>query len=499
MDDKINEEKNQPLVGNESQSSGPIFRTEVENEPKEEKEPVNEMTPEIVPEETPEEFSGVSQNTGEPPPIYEQSSPNFFVIGAAVAVFLLIFFLIIRLIFGGRTSAKKIELNYWGLWEDKQTIQPLIEDYQQKNKNVTINYQKMDPQDYRQKLITQINDDRGPDIFRFHNTWLPQIKQIIAALPDAVISKSEYEKTFLPVFQKDLKASDRYYGIPLYIDGLVLIYNKSLFDKAGVSIAPTNWEELIDTAARLTVKDSQGNILTAAIALGTAGNIDHFSDILGLFLLQNGADIKNLSKKEAVDALRAYREFAEPPHNFWDETMPNSMTAFIQEKVAMIIAPSWQILVIKAANPDLKIKVIPVPSVPGAQSISLANYWVEGVSIRSKNQIEAWKFLKFLSEKESLAKLYENKTKVRPFGTVYSRVDMINLLAQNEYLGAVVKQANNFQSLPLVSRTFDNGLNDEIIKYLENAINSTINGVSYEEAFNTARKGIDQVIGKFYQ
>jgi multiple sugar transport system substrate-binding protein len=50
-----------------------------------------------------------------------------------------------------------------------------------------------------------------------------------------------------------------------------------------------------------------------------------------------------------------------------------------------------------------------------------------------------------------------------------------------------------------VSRTFDNGLNDEIIKYLENAINSTINGVSYEEAFNTARKGIDQVIGKFYQ
>jgi multiple sugar transport system substrate-binding protein len=124
---------------------------------------------------------------------------------------------------------------------------------------------------------------------------------------------------------------------------------------------------------------------------------------------------------------------------------------------------------------------------------------VEGVSVRSKNQLEAWKFLKFLAQKESLAKLYENQTKVRPIGTVYSRADMINLLAQDEYLGAIVKQADNFLSLPLVSRTFDNGLNDEIIKYLENAINSTIQGVSYEEAFNTAKKGVDQVINKYYQ
>ena len=74
---------------------------------------------------------------------------------------------------------------------------------------------------------------------------------------------------------------------------------------------------------------------------------------------------------------------------------------------------------------------------------------------------------------------------------------MAPLLAQNPYLGAVIKQANNFASLPLVSRTFDNGLNDEIIKYLENAINSTIQGVSYKEALGEAKKGIDQVFTKY--
>ncbi len=43
----------------------------------------------------------------------------------------------------------------------------------------------------------------------------------------------------------------------------------------------------------------------------------------------------------------------------------------------------------------------------------------------------------------------------------------------------------------------DNGLNDEIIKYIENAINSTILGVSYKEALVGAKKGIDQVFTKY--
>ncbi len=64
--------------------------------------------------------------------------------------------------------------------------------------------------------------------------------------------------------------------------------------------------------------------------------------------------------------------------------MPNSITAFVQEKVAMIIAPSWEILSIKAQNPDIKLKVSTIPfNLPGNQPTSLANYWVEGVSKKS--------------------------------------------------------------------------------------------------------------------
>jgi len=177
--------------------------------------------------------------------------------------------------------------------------------------------------------------------------------------------------------------------------------------------------------------------------------------------------------------------------------MVNSTTAFIQEKVAIIIVPSWEIISIKAANPDIDMKVVPIPVVPGTSLISVSSYWVEGVSRFSNNQIEAWKFLKFLTEKENMTKLYEIESKIRPFGEPYSRVDLAPLLAQDPYLSAIIKEANNLTSLPLISRTADNGLNDEIIKYLENAINSTILGVSYKEALTTAKSGIDQVFTKY--
>ncbi len=460
----------------------------------------DENQPEAVPTESPViEEVPQDMNIGAPPPIYEENKNQYiFIVGGGI-VFLVILMIIVKALFFGKPANKPVSLIYWGLWEDKEVIEPLISAYQQKNPYIKIAYQKMNPQSYREKLVSRSKNlaIEKPDIFRFHNTWLPEIKDIVAPLPATVMSGTDFDKTFYPIQKKDLKIGNYYYGLPLEIDGLVLVYNQSLFKKAGIATIPVTWDDITEIVPKLTVKDRSGQLITSGFALGTASNVDHFSDIFGLFLLQNGGSLNKLDQEEAAGALETYRKFSEPPQGYWTEAMTNSTTAFIQEKVAMIIVPSWEILSIKSANPDIDMKVIPVPVVPGTALISVASYWVEGVSRFSDNQLEAWKFLKFLTEKENMTKLYEIASKTRPFGEPYSRVDLAPLLAQNPYLGAVIKQANNFASQPFVSRTYDNGLNDEIIKYLENAVNSTIQGVSYKEALGEAKKGIDQVFTKY--
>ncbi|MBI5123145.1 extracellular solute-binding protein [Candidatus Roizmanbacteria bacterium] len=472
-----------------------------ENQPNENQQnPVVEEAPQDM--ATPDVESLPPANL--PPAIYEENKNQYMLIVAGGIIFLIILVIIFRALFFGKPANKPANLIYWGLWEDKEVIEPLIAAYQQKNPHIKITYKKMNPQSYREKLVSRSKTEgtnqgtiEKPDIFRFHNTWLPEIKDIVAPLPPTVMSSEEFDKTFYPIHKKDLKVGNYYYGLPLEIDGLVLVYNQSLFKKAGIATVPVTWDDITEIVPKLTVKDRSGQLITSGIAMGTAGNIDHFSDIFGLLLLQNGGSLNKLDQEEAAGALEIFRKFSEPPQGYWTEGMTNSTTAFIQEKVAMIIIPSWEVLSIKSANPDIDMKVVPVPIVPGTALISIASYWIEGVSRFSNNQLEAWKFLKFLTEKENMTKMYEIASKIRPFGEPYSRVDLAPLLAQNPYLGAVMKQANNFASLPLVSRTFDNGLNDEIIKYLENAINSTIQGVSYKEALGEAKKGIDQVFTKY--
>lgn len=487
-DDKVIPEENQDNVNRDA------FQTVSQEEPTVEETPQELTTPGI--EAPPSDEL--------PPPVYQENNNQYiFIVGGAI-LFLILLVLIIRAIFSGGSKGKPANLIYWGLWEDKEIIEPLIDAYQQKNPNIKITYQKMNPQSYREKLVSRSKaqgtgaaEVEKPDIFRFHNTWLPEIKDIVSPLPSTVMSGDEFDKTFYPIHKKDLKVGNYYYGLPLEIDGLVLVYNQGLFKKAGIATVPSTWDDITEIVPRLTVKDRSGNLITSGIALGTAGNVDHFSDIFGLLLLQNGGSLDKLNQDEAAGALEIYRKFSEQPQGYWNEEMSNSTTAFIQEKVAMIIVPSWEVLSIKSSNPDIDLKVVPVPVVPGTASLSLASYWVEGVSRFSNHQLEAWKFLRFLTEKENMTKLYEIQSKVRPFGEPYSRVDLAPLLAQNPYLSAVINQANNFYSLPLISRTYDNGLNDEIIKYIENAINSTILGVSYKEALSTAKKGIDQVFTKY--
>ncbi|MGB4965720.1 MAG: hypothetical protein WBO77_01270, partial [Microgenomates group bacterium] len=63
---------------------------------------------------------------------------KIFLIIGAVVFFIIMFFILFKVITsftGGKSdsSSKEVTLTYWGLWEDKATIDPLIAEYKKKN------------------------------------------------------------------------------------------------------------------------------------------------------------------------------------------------------------------------------------------------------------------------------------------------------------------------------------------------------------------------------
>ena len=389
-------------------------------------------------------------------------------------------------------------LTYWGLQEDSPQVAPIISDFEQNHPNIKINYSKQDIKDYRDRLITRSANGNGPDIFRFHNSWTPTLLDFLLPLPQSVINKEDFSKNYYPVAKSDLIKNGAIYGIPLQIDTLNLYINKDLFQSAGLK-PPTTWIEFSNYSRQLTVKDENNNIKTAGAAMGTFDNITNAPDIISMLLVQDGVDLNNISSNSqgASDALSFYSSFALPPSNVWDNKLDTSIKMFASGSLAMYFGYSWDFFTIKSINPNLSFDIVPSPNLPG-QNATIASYWVEGVSSRSKHQKEALLFMKYLSLKEVAQKLFAEESKTRNFGEPYARVDLLDSL-KNSIVYPFVANASNAVSSFFVDGTYDNGLNSKMNTYLGNAVNSILTGTSPQSAVETLSQGVSQVLKQYGQ
>lgn len=430
------------------------------------------------------------------------SPPSIFFkilkIGLGVVVVLVVIFLVFNFILPKffKKSVSTTTLVYWGLWEDSSVMQPIIADFERENPNIKIDYSKQNIKEYRERLVVRSNNGNGPDIFRFHNTWVPQIVDLLLPLPNMTISKEDFARNYYAVAQSDLIKNGAIYGIPLQIDTLNLYVNKDLFQAGGLK-PPTNWIEFGNYARQLTVKDENNNIKTAGAALGTFGNITHAPSIISMLFAQNGVNLKDISSSpDAIgDALSFYSSFALSSGNVWDDTLDQSIRAFASGSLAMYFGYSWDFFTIKSINPNLAFDIVPVPNLPG-QNVTIASYWVEGVSSKSRRQKEALLFMKYLSLKETARKLFAEQSKIRNFGEPYARVDLADSL-KNSIAYPFVQSAPNAISSFFVDGTYDNSLNSQMNSHLGDAVKSILSGNSPQSAVETLSQGVEQVLKQY--
>ena len=391
-----------------------------------------------------------------------------------------------------------VTVTYWGLWEVDNLVRPIISAYQKINPTVTVNYVRQSSINYRTRVQTQIREGVGPDVFRIHNSWLPMFLKdgSISSAPADVFSLADYKSMFYPIATDSFVKANQIFAAPYEIDGLALFYNEEMLNGVGGQ-PPKNWEELMDLATKMTVKDATG-IKTAGAAMGSTGNVDHWSDILGLLLLQEpGMDLANVATPQGVEVFRFYTGFiTDPRRKNWDTNLPPSTQMFAAGRLGFYFAPSWRAHELRIANPNLKFKVVSVPQLPDRQ-VGWASFWGEAVSSKSQNQAEAWEFVKYLTSAEAQKLGYQQAAQIRLFGEPYSLTSLSIELVQDPIVGAFVTQGPIYKSWYLSSNTFDNGINDEMIKYWEDGINATLAGTDPQVALQTVDKGVKQVLDKY--
>lgn len=351
--------------------------------------------------------------------------------------------------------------------------------------------------EYESALQNSFGSGETPDVFMIENTTLPRYANKIVPAPSSVLSLETVRNTFPKIVEQDFAPQGKIYGLPISIDTLALIYNRSLIDQAAVSV-PKTWEDFQSVVPLLTKTDTQG-IQTAGAAFGTSQtNIENAPDILGLLMLQTGVKMTDakfgratFANEEGESALRFYTQFADrtSASYTWNETMPNADDFFAQEKVAMLLGyrHDIQTLTLKNSFLDIGVSEIPAPiaQVTANRRASFARYFGFVISRETKSPDIAWIFVKALTTNEAGVGAFLSVTKEPP------ALRSLALLSKDDpTLGVFSRQALTATSWPQI----DNRLIERTFSDVIRAINENRKGIT--QALDEAQDTISQAMQK---
>lgn len=245
------------------------------------------------------------------------------------------------------------------------------------------------------KLSTALGTTTPPDIADIGNT---QVAGYAAngALLDVTDYKADLQQgnTWLGGLEEPATIDGSLYGIPGFAGNRAVIYNKTLWAEAGITEAPTSWDELTADLDALAAANTASDFSPMYIPG------QHF--YVGLqFIWENGGEIavsedgewtSTADSPEAIKGMEAWKEFQNTysvaSSRTVDADNPEQEQIFADGKAGAIIATNGSINAILGANPDLTTDDIGTFALPGqieeTQPVMLGGS-VWGIAAKSAN------------------------------------------------------------------------------------------------------------------
>jgi multiple sugar transport system substrate-binding protein len=315
-------------------------------------------------------------------------------------------------------NAAAVKLSVWGI-EDKKMFYSVVSAYPY----ATVSYTQMDPANYDQQVLSALAAGTGPDVFEIGDRSVPKWSSVIAPMPATVAAQFgplQVANTFPDVVTQDFVQNGQIYALPLSIDTLAVVYNKDLFNSAGIALPPKTWDDFEADVLKLRVLGPSGQLTQSGAAIGgSESSVPHASDLLALLMLQNGTTMVNNGLTSAVfaadasggtgvAALNFYLQFGNiaSPYYTWDNQTGDALDSFAAGKTAMIFAYQADIAAIRAKAPFLNIGIAPMPQPTGATvAVNYPSY--EGFAAAKAGQSAlAWNFIVYLTATEANEKMY---------------------------------------------------------------------------------------------
>lgn len=130
-----------------------------------------------------------------------------------------------------------------GSGDNEKYLKEMIDAYTKENPHVTIKLQSYGYDDYFTQLTAKVSGGKAPDVFELnYENFVSYSKKGALMEIDSIINSQGIDtKVYNEMALKAFSADGKQYGVPNSFSNVVLIYNKDLFDQAGIDYPTDDW------------------------------------------------------------------------------------------------------------------------------------------------------------------------------------------------------------------------------------------------------------------
>lgn len=287
-------------------------------------------------------------------------------------------------------------------------------EYKKTNPHVTVNFQSIGFDDYVAKVTMQLAGGAPPDAGWILETSAPSFIQagVLMDLSSTLKNNAAYEFADLSQPAMGLwQKNDKVYGVPFSTSPFFMIFNRDMFDKAGVEspdkLVAKNawtWEAFAEAAKQIKAKSPAG--VYGYESMDGQGYTARTWHTLIPIIWAYGGDAWSadgtkctVDSPESVTAVKLYQKMVVTDKS---TPAPGEQADFYTGKAAMTTAQISRFS--KLANAPFKWDIVPMPGGPKG-AVPVVGQAAVGVFNASKNKAVAADFVAFWTNKENTAKL----------------------------------------------------------------------------------------------
>lgn len=325
--------------------------------------------------------------------------------------------------------------------------------------------------DYAAALKTKFASGDAPDIFS--NGGFAELDMWQDKIED--LTDQPWVQDLVPLAAEPMTKDGKVYGMPMNLEGIGYIYNKDLFEKAGITETPKTIAELEDAAKKLQAIDVTpfGNAYQEWWLLGNQGisvafarqdNVDEFIKGLneGTATIAGNEHFKNWS-----DLLKLTVQYGQKNPLTTDANTHLAM--FASGEVAMMQEGNWAQTLVDNITPDMNIGMFPMPIDNDAEKNDRLTVGIPAnlvVNKESASKEEAKTFLNWLVTSDLGKEYISKKWKFIPaLTTIPATSEDIGMLGAD-----VKKYVDENKVYGLQSSKFPDGVTQEFASVIQQLI-----------------------------